>query len=210
MSGPPGRRGRCAAPRAGLTASRALVTRAALRPGERVLDHGHRGHALAALQIAVAMGAAVAVTSSDPAKIERALELGAAGGELYTQGGWAGRVRSRFAPRGFDVIVDSAGGEGFGELPARWPWAAGWRSFGVRAASGRPSCPVFLFYKQVSLLATTMGSPPSSRTGWRSVAEHGAASWWTPPSRWLRALGRSRPAAGSQFGKVVLKIQPAG
>ncbi|MCA9525586.1 MAG: zinc-binding dehydrogenase [Myxococcales bacterium] len=200
-----------ALPLAGLTAWRALMTRAALRPGERVLITGiGGGTALAALQIAVAAGAAVAVTSSDPAKIERAMALGAAGGELYTAAGWSGRVRSRFAPRGFDVVIDSAGGEGFGELPGLLAMGGRIAFFGGTRGKWPPILPQLLFYKQVSLLATTMGSPAEFAALVAFVAEHGVVpvvDACYPLEEGAAAFARL--AAGAQFGKVVLKNQPA-
>ena len=75
------------------------------------------GRALFALQFAVAGGAEVYVTSGSEAKIARAVELGAKGGALYTEPGWRKKLSAEVPP-GFDVIVDGAGGEGFGEDPS--------------------------------------------------------------------------------------------
>lgn len=73
-----------ALPLAGLTAYRALFSRAGLRRGERVLISGvGGGAALFAMQYAVAAGAQVFVTSGSEEKIRRAVSLGAAGGVNY-------------------------------------------------------------------------------------------------------------------------------
>src|SRR5690606_11507616 len=74
-----------ALPLGGLTAYRALFSRAALTGGDRVLVVGAGGGvATFALQWALHPGATVYVTSSSSAKIEQAIALGAAGGVLYT------------------------------------------------------------------------------------------------------------------------------
>ncbi|HEY4989434.1 MAG TPA: alcohol dehydrogenase catalytic domain-containing protein, partial [Opitutaceae bacterium] len=104
-----------ALPLAGLTAWRALFGRAHLIPGERVLVTGiGGGAALSALQFAAVSGNDVWVTSSSDDKIARAMKLGARGGFRYDQDGWA-TVAAK-TPGPFDVIIDSAGGAGFGAL----------------------------------------------------------------------------------------------
>ena len=52
------------------------------------------------------------MTSSSEAKIARAVALGAKGGFRYDRDGWAAGASKE--PGLFDVIVDSAGGAGFG------------------------------------------------------------------------------------------------
>ena len=68
-------------PVAGLTAYRALVTNARAKAGDWVLISGIGGGvALFALQIAVALGCRVIVTSSSDDKLARAKALGALAG----------------------------------------------------------------------------------------------------------------------------------
>jgi NADPH:quinone reductase-like Zn-dependent oxidoreductase len=64
-------------PIAALTAWHAVATRCRVRPGNRVLIHGTGGVALFALQIAVALGAEVIVSTSSEPKAKRVVELGA-------------------------------------------------------------------------------------------------------------------------------------
>lgn len=79
-----------ALPLAGLTAYRALISRAQAKPGEKVLISGIGGGvALFAFQFAVAMGCEVYVTSSSAEKISRALDMGGRGGANYTEEKWS-------------------------------------------------------------------------------------------------------------------------
>ncbi|KAJ7706487.1 chaperonin 10-like protein [Mycena metata] len=74
-------------PLGGLTAWRAIAL-AQISRGDIVLITGIGGGvAILALQICVAMGALVYVTSGNQQKIDKAVALGAKGGLLYTQGG---------------------------------------------------------------------------------------------------------------------------
>jgi NADPH:quinone reductase-like Zn-dependent oxidoreductase len=104
-----------AIPLAGVTAWRALVSRAQCKPGDTVLVTGiGSGVQMFALQFAVAMGCTVVVTSSSQQKLDAAIAMGAKGGLNYQEKGWF-KGAKEFAPKGFDVIIDAAGGDGFGD-----------------------------------------------------------------------------------------------
>src|SRR5438094_2360520 len=104
-----------ALPLAGLTAYRAVVTRAQVASGDTVLVTGIGGGvSLFALQIAKAQGARVVVTSGSDAKLERARQLGAVGGANYKKGDWGADVVKLLGGTGPDVVIDSVGGETFG------------------------------------------------------------------------------------------------
>jgi NADPH:quinone reductase-like Zn-dependent oxidoreductase len=66
-----------------------------------------------ALMFVKATGANAWVTSSDQAKIDTAVELGAKGGIIYKQQGWEKKLLSMLPPENkrFDAIVDGAGGD---------------------------------------------------------------------------------------------------
>jgi NADPH:quinone reductase-like Zn-dependent oxidoreductase len=193
-----------ALPLAGLTAFRALVTRAQLRPGERVLVTGiGGGAALFALQFAVAAGAAVWVTSSAPDKILRARALGAVGGANYLDADWAEQLQR--AAGGFDVVIDSAGGEGFAKLIELMRPGGRLAFFG--ATRGNPpgldlrKC----FFRQISLLGSTMGSP----VDFAAMLQFVAARKIMPVVDEVLPLAEAdaalrRMEAGMQFGKIVL------
>ncbi|EWG35815.1 alcohol dehydrogenase [Fusarium verticillioides 7600] len=103
-----------ALPLVGLTAWRALVTKAAVQPGQNVLITGIGGGvALSALQFGVAMGANVFVTSGSQEKLLRARDLGALGGAIYKLETWEADIRRQLPPsRPFiDAVIDGAGGD---------------------------------------------------------------------------------------------------
>ncbi len=194
-----------AIPLAGLTAYRAAVTQGEVGPGQRVLVTGIGGGvALAALQIALARGAEVHVTSGDPAKLERARALGAQVGALYTDATWVKTLKAS-AGAGYDVVIDSAGGDGFASLVdlAR----PGGRIVFFGATLGNPSGVDLrrLFWKQLRLQGTTMGTS----------AEFGAMVALYAEKKLRPVVDRTFPFAegedafrhmeqGKQFGKIVL------
>lgn len=194
-----------ALPLAGLTAWRALFTRARLQAGEKVLVTGiGGGAALFALQFAVAAGAQVWVTSSSADKIARARTLGAAGGVDYGAAGWGAALQTA-AGGLFDVIVDSAGGDGFAQLIELTK--PGGRVVFFGATRGNPSgldlrrC----FFRQINLLGTTMGSPADFAGMTVFVAQHRIV----PVVDRVFPLAQTEEAfrhmeASAQFGKILL------
>jgi NADPH:quinone reductase-like Zn-dependent oxidoreductase len=148
-----------AIPLAGLTAYRAIVTRARVQSGETVLVTGIGGGvATIALLVARHLGARVIVTSSSDAKIARARQLGADGGVNYTDEAWGTQVQA-LTEGGPDVIVDSAGRDVFSTLLDIVKPGGRVVTFG--ATTGSPSTVEVrrIFWKQISILGTTMGTP---------------------------------------------------
>ena len=142
-------------PLAGLTAFRALFGRAQLQPGEKVLISGVGGGvALFAMQFAIAHGAEVYVTSGSQEKIQKAMAMGAQGGVCYQQEKWYKQL-----PKNFDVVVDSAGGPQFGSLVRLLGMGGRLVFYGGTLGKWSPVLPQHLFFRQISLLGSTMGSP---------------------------------------------------
>lgn len=197
-----------ALPLAGLTAYRALFARAQLRAGEKILITGIGGGvALFALQFAVAHGAEVWVTSSSAEKIKRAVALGARGGFDYTRDGWATQVIEQVPGGAFDVIVDSAGGPGFESLIDLA--ASGGRIVFFGATRGNP--PVLpmrkVFWRNLSVLGTTMGSPTDWQAMLGFVARHRIAPVVSNVFP-LEHVGEAFDLMerGGQFGKIVITL----
>lgn len=194
-------------PLAGLTAYRALFTRARVREGESVLVLGAgSGVSTFAVSLAHQAGARVLVTSSSGEKIERSKELGAEAGVDYTAGDWVGAVRELTGGEGVDVVVDSVG--------STWPDSLrclrrGGRAVVFGATAGAKVelevRPVYL--GQLALLGTTMGNAREF-AGLLDAIERGS---WTPVIDSVRPLGQAAAAhermeAGGHFGKLVLSV----
>ena len=195
-----------ALPLAGLTAWRTLFTRAQLKAGERVLITGIGGGvAVFALQFSAAHGAEVWVTSSSAEKIAGAVALGARGGALYTETDWAAKLEK--SPGLFDVIVDSSGGEGFNSLIDLA--APGGRIVFFGATRGNvPSVALRkIFWRQISLLGSTMGSPAD----WTAMTAHVAKQKIKPVVSAVFPLAKVDEAfalmeRGGQAGKIVVRV----
>ncbi len=192
-----------ALPLAGLTAYRALFSRAGLKPGERVLITGAGGGAASlGLRFAVAAGAKVWATTSGRAKIARAVQMGAEKAVDYRHDGWEKELGEEF-----DVILDSAGGEGFLKL-VDLAASGGRIAFFGATAGDPPLLPMRkVFWKQLSLLGTTMGSPKDFADLVAFVEAHRLVpdvDETFPVERANEALDRM--ASGAQSGKIVLTM----
>ncbi|MEJ2634206.1 MAG: zinc-binding dehydrogenase [Calditrichia bacterium] len=148
-----------AIPLGGVTGYRALFTRGQLKAGETCLITGIGGGVSSLImQMALAAGANVLVTSGSGGKIERAVEMGVLGGANYTQEGWPQKLQALAGSRGIDLVVDSAVGPGFPELIELVNYGGRIVVYGV--TSGNPGGLNFrrIFWKQINLLGTTMGT----------------------------------------------------
>jgi zinc-binding alcohol dehydrogenase/oxidoreductase len=146
-----------ALPLAGLTAYRALFVRGMYQPEERVLITGIGGGvALFAMQYALACGSEVWVTSSSDEKIARAVEMGAKGGVNYKDENWHKSLTEKKIF--FDVIVDGAAGAGFSKLLTVCNPGARIAVYGGTAGKIESISPQVLFWKQITIAGSTMGS----------------------------------------------------
>lgn len=195
-----------ALPLAGLTAWRTLFSRCQLKQGEKVLITGIGGGvALMVLQFAIAAGAQVFVTSSSSEKIEKAVRLGATGGVNYRDEGWDKRLKQEAG--GFDIIIDSAAGDGFAAFPGLCNPGARIGVYGgsLGKINGLSMQPVF--WKQISILGSTMGSPREFKAMLAFVAKHSivpVVDSVFPLSEGNAALVKMD--SGTQFGKIVLQM----
>jgi zinc-binding alcohol dehydrogenase/oxidoreductase len=195
-----------ALPLAGLTAYRALFKQGRLQSSQTVLITGIGGGvACMALKFAVAAGATVIVTSSSQVKIDKAIAMGAAGGFLYTDEGYGSKVNEQFGL--IQLIVDGAGGDGYGELiDIACP---GGTIVNYGATAGMPSKLELrkVFWKQLHLVGSTMGSPADFAAMLDTVNKHKIE----PVVDEVFALSDGNKAlekmkVSSQFGKLVLRV----
>ena len=97
-------------PCAALTAWRALMVEAQIKPGDVVLTQGTGGVSIFALQFAKAAGATVICTSSSPEKLERLKALGADHLINYKEETEWGRAAAALTGgRGVDAVVEIGG-----------------------------------------------------------------------------------------------------
>jgi zinc-binding alcohol dehydrogenase/oxidoreductase len=146
-----------ALPLAGLTAYRALIKRAKVTAADRVCISGIGGGvALMILQFALAVGAEVWVTSGREDKIRRAVNMGAVGGQLYTETDWHKKLSATSG--GFDLILDSAGGPGFGQLLTTARKGARLIIYGGHRGLIQNLSPQIIFWRHLDIYGSTMGS----------------------------------------------------
>ncbi|GAB2570182.1 zinc-binding dehydrogenase [Spirosoma areae] len=203
-----------ALPLVGLTVWRALVTRAGLHTGgtpEKVLITGiGGGAALVALQIAVAAGSEVWVTSGSDDKVAKAMELGATGGVNYREPDWHKTLMARTGagrPGYFDVIIDSAGGPGFARLIDLAAPGGRIAFFGGTTGTITDISPPKVFFKQLSIFGSTMGTEKEFASLMTFVADNQLVpviDEILPLTSIEQAM--QRMDAGKQFGKIILKI----
>ena len=147
-----------AVPLAGLTAYRALFVKANVSEKDNVLITGIGGGVSTfASLFALKVGANVCVTSGSDEKINRAIGLGVRGGVNYKNENWDKDI-IKMSGDGINVIIDSAGGDTIsksldiidngGKIITFGATTGGVKNFEIRK----------VFWKQISLLGTTMGS----------------------------------------------------
>ena len=158
-----------ALPLAGLTAWRALVTQAAVQAGETVLITGIGGGvATFALKWALALGGRCFVSSGSADKLAQAQQLGAAGGVNYRVAGWEQQLAQLTG--GVDVVIDGSGGAAFKGYFAALKPAGRFVMYGATAGNPPDLDAVRLFFRQVSIIGSTMGSPAEFAAMLRLVA----------------------------------------
>jgi NADPH:quinone reductase-like Zn-dependent oxidoreductase len=189
-----------------MTAWHALVERAQVRVGETVLVHAAgSGVGVAAVQIAKLLGARVIATAGSDAKLEKARALGADELVNYEKQDFAQEVRRLTDKRGVEVVFEHVG-------KSTWEksilsTALGGRIVTVGATTGfdPPTDLRHVFYRQLSILGSTMGTAGDLTTILRFVAE----GKLRPVVDRVLPLADARAAqellsARTQFGKIVL------
>lgn len=195
-----------ALPLGGLTAYRALMTRCQPQPGEKVLISGVGGGvALFAFQFAVAHGCEVYVTSSSPEKIAKSVEMGGKGGANYREEKWAKAFAKEVGL--FDVIIDSAGGPGFGDLVRLAAPGGRIALYGGTRGNWEGVSPQLVFFRQLSIHGSTMGTDAEFGEMVAFVDKHKIVPVVDSVFDLAHGVDAvARMDAGKQFGKIVLTI----
>lgn len=189
-----------------LTAWQMLVDRAAVRPGETVLVHGGgSGVGSAAIQVARLLNATVITTASSDDKLERAREIGAHHGVRYDRPGWSQEVRDRAGGRGVDVVVEHTGAPTFADSVRLVRRGGRVVTCGATGGADARLDLRVVFYRQVSILGSTMA--PKARL--YDILRHVEAGALRPVLDRTFPLEEARQAQRTleerrQFGKLVL------
>ena len=200
-----------ALPMGGLTAWRSLATRCRFKESDRVLVTGAGGGvALFAVQFAIAAGAEVWVTSGSDQKLKKAIEMGAKGGINYKNPTWFRDllVKARGPKTGyFNVIIDSAGGPGFAKLIDIAAPGARICFYGGGTGNITDIVPAKVFFKQLNIYGSTMGTEQEFADMVQFVAEKRIV----PVIDRVFPLEEAEQAlrymdSGQQFGKIVLSV----
>lgn len=193
-------------PLAALTAYRAFFNRGEFEKGNRVLITGiGSGVAMFALKFAVASEAEVYVTSGNDHKILKAIELGAKGGVNYNNSDWSTKLLKMV--KGFDVVIDSAAGKGFTELTEITNPGGRIALFGRTAGNIQNLSPSIIFWKQISIHGTTMGT----KEEFKKMIDFISSKKIHPVIDSIYSvqeinLAFNKMAKGEQFGKIVIDM----
>lgn len=196
-----------ALPVAGVTAYRALFTRAQLMPGEHVLVTGLGGGvALMAAQMAKAHGAKVFFTTGSSEKLQKGIQLGFDGGVNYKDEKSIEKLAEQCGH--LDVIIDSTAGDGLTQLMKLCTFGSRVVLYGGSLGKINGINPQPLFWKQMDIMGSSMGSPSDFKDMLGFIVKHQlhpvVDSVFT-----MEAYGKafSRMEEGSQMGKIVLTLQ---
>lgn len=147
-----------ALPLAGVTAYRALFIKGRLKATDKVLINGAGGGvAQMGFTMAKAIGCEVYVTSGSDEKLEKLVHGGAAGGANYKDQNYI-ETLAEMAGR-FDVILDSAAGDSLSAIFPLCNYGARVVIYGGTTGNIAGLSPQILYWRQIELLGTTMGSP---------------------------------------------------
>jgi zinc-binding alcohol dehydrogenase/oxidoreductase len=155
--------------------------------------------------MAHAIGANVYVTSGDDTKIEKAIALGAKGGVNYKNENWAKELTLKAG--GFDIIIDSAAGNAVADLIKICNRGGTICFYGGTLGTINGLSPQIIFFKQLNILGSTMGSDLDFVEMLQFVDNHKIV----PIIDSIFTLDKSHQAfermnSGKQFGKIIFEM----
>jgi NADPH:quinone reductase-like Zn-dependent oxidoreductase len=187
-----------------LTAWHMLVTRAQLRPGQRVLVQGGSGGVgHLAIQVARAAGARVAATASTPQKRALCESLGAEA--VFSYDDAVSGVKNWTRKAGVDVVVEHVGAATWASSLRMVRWGGTVVTCGATTGHQVPLDLRVLFFKQISLVGSTMGSFGEMLDAW-SLAQTGRIRPIVHTVGSMRRLGDAQALLAERkvVGKVVV------
>jgi len=203
-------------PLGGVTAWRAVMINARVQKGDNVLITGIGGGvALVAMQLCLAHGANVYVTSGSEEKIHKAVSLGAKAGVNYKAEEWQAQLEKILHEQSpsfphLSSVIDSGGGD----IMTRTSKIL--KAGGRVVVYGMTAYPKTTFtmrevLKNQKLIGSTMGSHKDLVDATNFIAEHRIVTIVSHVLDGLQAAeeGFDLIRRGEQFGKVVMKLDNA-
>jgi NADPH:quinone reductase-like Zn-dependent oxidoreductase len=189
------------------TAYRMLVTKAALQADEWLLVWGiGSGVSTACLAIAKALGGRVIVTSSRAEKLDRARELGADATFNHDTDDVVAGVKE-LTGGGAHVVVDHVGAATWKDSLAAARFAARVCVCGATTGSNPPAQLHRIWWKQLTVYGSTMGSQEDFEAAYELVTSGRALPVVDAVFPLAEAAAaHERLEAGEQLGKIVLRI----
>ncbi|HEU0031094.1 MAG TPA: zinc-binding dehydrogenase [Kofleriaceae bacterium] len=191
-----------------MTAWQMVVHKARVQPGDTVLVQGAgSGVGVAAMQIAKLYGARVIATAGSDDKLAHAAALGADHGINYKTADFAAECRALTGKRGVDAVIEHVGGDVF--VQSIKAVRNGGRIVTCGATAGfHPAIDLrHIFFRQIEVLGSTMGS----KADLLAVLSHVAAGRLSPVVHQVLPLAQAAEAhrlleSRAAFGKVVLEV----
>jgi len=191
-----------------LTAWRMLITKAAIKPSETILIHGIGGGvATACMQIALHASLRVIVTSSSIDKLERAKGYGSHYEINYNKEDIYQRIRHITGKRGVDIVVDSVGEKTWNNTIRCVRKGGRIVTCGATTGPGPIEDLSRIFWNQISIMGSTMGS----RSDFRGVVRFHESKKVRPIIQKIYGFEDAQKALSDlkkqkQFGKLVLAM----
>lgn len=191
-----------------LTAWQMVVRRGDVRPGQTVLvQAAGSGVSSAAIQIAKLFGARVITTTGSDEKAERARALGADHVINYSTHDFLSETRRLTEKRGVDLVIEHVGGEVFEKSVLATAWGGKIVTCGATAGFTPKIDLRQIFFRQIQVLGSTMGSKADLFQVLRLVEEgklNPVVDRELP--LWNAAEAHRLLEARAAFGKVVLSV----
>ncbi len=142
-----------------LTAWQMVFRKAQVKPGQTVVVHAAgSGVSSIVIQLCKMQGARVIATTGSPDKAERARAIGADEVILTSEQDYVGEVKRLTGKAGADAIFDHVGGELFERALTAVAWGGRIVTCGATAAFSAKLDLRQVFFRQVEILGSTMGS----------------------------------------------------
>lgn len=199
-------------PVAAVTAWRAAIVNGKVQKGHNVLITGIGGGvAVTAMQICLAQGANVFVTSGKPEKIDKAIALGAQGGVSYKDAQWpkqlAALMKSKNVTPSFQCVIDSGGDDIMSQVGSLLASAGRLVCYGM-TASPKITFTMREVLRNQRLIGSTMGSRQDliDATAFLDTHKITPVVSHVLPGLESAEQGFELLQSGEQFGKVVIRI----